>query len=95
MYSPGGPAQCSVMTWDGAGWEEGSEDRDACIGIAGSHCLQQKPTLHCKAITVQLKVNLKRLKHNILSNDFLKPCIYQGQQMLVSHPHLFSTLVLV
>ena len=41
--------------WDGGGGREAQEEGDICIHIAVSHCVQQKLTQHCKAITLQLK----------------------------------------
>ena len=47
--------------WDG-GWgrREAQEGGDICILRADSHChKQQKPTQHCKAVILQLKINFK------------------------------------
>ena len=39
---------------------EAQEGRDICILTADSHChKQQKLTQHCKAVILQLKINLK------------------------------------
>ena len=38
-------------------WGEAQEERDICILIADSRCVQKKPTQHCKAIILQLMIN--------------------------------------
>ena len=45
--------------WDGVGgWREVQEGRNICIPMADSVDVWQKPTQHCKAIILQLKINL-------------------------------------
>ena len=54
--------------WDG-GWgrREAQEGGDICILRADSHChKQQKPTQHCKAVILQLKINFKN--KSLISN---------------------------
>ena len=42
--------------WDGGvGWKEAQEGQGICVCKADSLFLQQKLTLHCKAIILQLK----------------------------------------
>ena len=40
------------------GWEGGSKGREICI-LMIHFVVQQKPTQHCKAIILQLKINFK------------------------------------
>ena len=59
LSSTGGPVWCSVMTQRGGMGEE-TEDQeggDICVIMADLYCLWQKPTQHCKAIFLYLKIN--------------------------------------
>ena len=56
-----------VDGWDGHGVGGRLKAGNICILIADSHChKQQKPTQHCKAVILQLKINFKN--KSLLSN---------------------------
>ena len=62
--------------WDGGGGREAQEEGDICIHIAVSHCVQQKLTQHCKAITLQLK---KKLRIKVAEKHYI---LYEGEKSL-------------